>query len=231
MILVQKNMCILRNMEKMDAPALHRPQRPPGARTLERLLAAAEDQLREEEVDLFTIQKVLDRIGLSVGAFYHHFPDKTALLHAVQERVHARLEPRILAALAAEAQVEESLDEAVDHCIDILIDNMLKERELLRAFAILSVFDPVMRRKGGEDDHDRRGAFLEAVLAGHREEIGHPDPEGAVAMAYAMSATVMNTRLFFLGPDSELRFGVTDESIFRQLKLSLGGFLRGNGTD
>ena len=217
-------------MEKTDASApYHLPQRPPGARTLERLLAAAEDQLREEEVDLFTIQKVLDRTGLSVGAFYHHFPDKTALLHAVQDRMHARLEPRIVAALADEAQVRESLEEAVDHCVDILIDNMLEERELLRAFTVLSVFDPVMRRKGEQINHIRRSAFLEAVLEAHREEIGHPDPDEAMGMAYAMLTSVMNTRLLFLGPDSELRFGVTDDGIFRQLKLSLGSFLRGNG--
>ena len=219
MILLKKNTCILRTMEMTDAPASHRPpQRPPGARTLERLLAAAEDQLREEEVDLFTIQKVLDRTSLSVGAFYHHFPDKTALLHAVQERVHARLEGRILTALAAEARVEQSLEEAVDHCLDIMIDNMLKERELLRAFTILWVFDPVMRRKGEQINHVRRSAFLEAVLEAHRDEIGHADPEGAMGMAYAMYSSVMNTRLLFLGPDSEMRFGVTDESIFRQLK-------------
>ena len=217
-------------MEKTDASApYHLPQRPPGARTLERLLAAAEDQLREEEVDLFTIQKVLDRTGLSVGAFYHHFPDKTALLHAVQDRMHARLEPRIVAALADEARVRESLEEAVDHCVDILIDNMLEERELLRAFTVLSVFDPVMRRKGEQINHIRRSAFLEAVLEAHREEIGHPDPDEAMGMAYAMLTSVMNTRLLFLGPDSELRFGVTDDGIFRQLKLSLGSFLRGNG--
>jgi AcrR family transcriptional regulator len=216
-------------MEEIDTPALYKPpQRPPGARTLERLLTAAEDQLREEEVDLFTIQKVLDRIGLSVGAFYHHFPDKTALLHAVQERVHARLEPRILAALAKEAQVKESLEDVIDHCVDILIDNMLQERQLLRAFAILSMFDPVMRRKGEQINHVRRSAFLEAVLADHREEIGHPDPDEAVAVAYAMYSSVMSSRLLFLGPESALLYGVSDISVIRQLTLSLGTFLRGN---
>ncbi|MBN1459264.1 MAG: TetR/AcrR family transcriptional regulator [Armatimonadetes bacterium] len=209
----------------------HPPQRPPGAITLERLLAAAEDQLREEEVDLFTIQKVLDRTGLSVGAFYSRFPDKSALLHAVQQRVHDRLEPKIISALAAEAELDQLLDDVVDHCLDILIDNMLAERKLLRAFWILSTFDPVMRRIAEQGNHIRRSAFLEAVLDRHSEEIGHPDPEEAMGMAYAMCTSVIQTRLLSSGPDSTLAFGVSDESIFKQLKLSLVSFLRGNGAN
>ena len=150
--------------EAETSATYHQPQRPPGARTLERLLAATEDQLREEEVDLFTIQKVLDRTGLSVGAFYSRFPDKTALLHAVQERVHGRLEPQILGALAAEAQVDQPLEDAVHNCLDILIYKMLEEREVLRAFLILSTFDPVMRWKGEQVIHARRSALLTVGL-------------------------------------------------------------------
>jgi AcrR family transcriptional regulator len=217
-------------MEKSETPATyHPPQRPPGARTLERLLSAAEDQLREEEVDLFTIQKVLDRTSLSVGAFYSRFPDKTALLQAVQERVHSRLQPKIVAALAAEAEVEQSLETAVDHCLDVLIDSLLAERKLLRAFWILSTFDPVMRRAAEQDNHQRRSAFMDAVLRLHRGEIAHPDPEEAMAMVYAMCTSVVQTRLLSAGPNSTVTFGVSDESIFRQLKLSLINFLRGNG--
>ena len=219
-------------MEAIENPAsYHPPQRPPGARTLERLLAAAEDQLREEEVDLFTIKKVLDRTGLSVGAFYSRFPDKTALLRAVQERVHARLDPLILDALAAQAEVEESLEEAVHHCVDIMNDNMLRERKLLRAFWILSTFDPVMRKAAELFNHARRSAFLEAILRSHRNEIGPHDPESATAMAYAMCTSVLQTRLLASGPDGLLNFGVTDEDIFKQLKLSLISFLRGNGSE
>ena len=59
--------------------------------------------------------------------------------------------------------------------------------------------------------------------------ITHPDPDEAIGMAYAMYASVMHGRLVFFGPTNVLHFGVSDESIFTQLKESLASLLRGDG--
>lgn len=207
----------------------HPPRRKPAHETLEKILAAAEDQLREQELDAFTIQSVLQRAGLSVGAFYSRFPDKTALLREVQERVHGRIDSRILADLAAKKKKNLSFEEAVDQGFGTLIRHVLSERQLFRAFMMLSVFDPVMRQKGEQMNWERKRA-LGALLAPHRDEIGHPDADLAIDAAYAIYSSTMRGRLVYYGSANDMQFGVTDKVLFDDLKRSLALLLRGSAS-
>jgi AcrR family transcriptional regulator len=199
----------------------------PEREAIERVLAAAEEQLRQEELDLFTIDRVLERAGVSVGTFYRRFSGKNELLHAVQNRLHARMQPAILQALETQEQVGQSLEEAVDHVFGILIEHILRERQLCRAFLMLSTLDPALRQKVREVGVQNRDA-VEAVLARHRAEIAHPDPDEAIHHAYHMYLSTMHGRLVFFDPNSSLSGGVSDEAIFNQLKPAISNFLCGN---
>jgi AcrR family transcriptional regulator len=212
---------------KPTVSAYHPPRRKPAHETLEKILAAGEDQLREQELDAFTIQSVLQRTGLSVGAFYSRFPDKTALLHELQERVHGRVDPQILADLAALTGTTGSLKEAVEKGFETLVHQVLSERGLFRAFMMTSVFDPLMRQRGEQFNLERRRAMA-ALLAPHRSEIGHSDPELAIDTAYAIYSSTMRGRLVYYESAGAAQFGLNDDTLFLKLRQSLALFLRGS---
>ena len=82
------------------------------------------------------------RADLSVGAFYARFPDKKALLHALQDRFHDRLEPLLHAEMLERGAGAKDLAQSVDCLVDALVGHVTGHRELSRAFMMNSVFDP-----------------------------------------------------------------------------------------
>lgn len=201
-------------------------RRKPAHETLEKMLAAAEDQLREQGLESFTVQSVLQRAGLSVGAFYARFPDKSAILRELQARVHARVDALILADLAAKTGTTASLEEAVDLGFGIIIRRVLSEREVFSAFMMLSVFDTNMSESGEQFNWERKRA-LAGLLAPHREEIGHPDIDLAIDSAYAIYSSTMRGRLVYYRSADQAQFGATESKLFDDLKLAIALFLRG----
>lgn len=202
------------------------PQQKRSRESLERLLDAAEDQIRAEGLEGLTVASVVNRAGLSVGAFYSRFPDKDALLHSLQRRFHERREPLVCAKVTAQPESPETLQEVVERTIDCLLTHVTGEHALSRAFMAGSVSDPILRRRGEQVNRARREALVAALLP-HREEIGHPDPVFAVGIAYGMYAAVIRGALMF-GLEHELHYGVTNQVLFTELKKALVFYLRGS---
>jgi AcrR family transcriptional regulator len=100
-----------------------------GRATRQQLIDAATELFADRGYEGTSIEAVLERVSMSRGSLYHHFPGKEALFEAVVESVHARVGEATLAAVAG-------IDTGDAHAV-------LKAGELAW---IRQVGDPVVRR-------------------------------------------------------------------------------------
>jgi AcrR family transcriptional regulator len=151
--------------------------------TLDRLLDAAEALLEEKGFDDVGVAEIAQRAGSSVGSFYARFPDKAALLHALQERFAdegtATADDALDPARWQGAQIPEIVSAVVAFLVGIHRDR----RGLLRALWLAQALRPEFRaRATALSLHVSRR--LGALLLERRAEIAHPDPARAVAFGF-----------------------------------------------
>jgi AcrR family transcriptional regulator len=149
--------------------------------TLDRLLDAAEAVIREEGISELTIVKVVKRAQSSVGAFYRRFPDRNALLLAIQERNHARAREIYDAQLARLEQGKASLEETLGELFTLRAQQVLKDAPLLHAFVVQEAVLPLFQQEGRKFYAYCRSTMTHVLLS-HRDEISHPEPELAAEM-------------------------------------------------
>jgi AcrR family transcriptional regulator len=166
---------------------------------------------------------VVQRSGSSVGSIYARFHNKIGLLRAVQLRYHARVQNGIFAAFSGDKPRDESLQEAVARVVSVLSRHVLSEPELFRAFVLEAVFDPGVRAQGERTNAERRGKVMEVILA-HRDEIKHPDPEGAARWFYTACMALLRERVTF-GERAELSGGFPDEELVAQMTRTVTSYL------
>ncbi|MFH0916518.1 MAG: TetR/AcrR family transcriptional regulator [bacterium] len=155
------------------------PRRRRGQETLERFLDATETVIREEGIAELTVTKVVKKAGSSVGAFYRRFPDRDALLYAVQERNHARAIQAYDAQLAKLKLENASLEEILETLLFFRARLVLRDAALVHAFLVKGALRSAFQEEG------RRffaGCWttLTQVLMSHRDLMGHPEPELAL---------------------------------------------------
>src|SRR3954468_22821628 len=81
----------------------------------DRILAAARTRFAADGVYGATLDQVREDAQVSVGAIYHHFPDKERLAEAVWLDALERYQTGFLAALEASATAREGVEAAVEH--------------------------------------------------------------------------------------------------------------------
>lgn len=119
-------------------------RRATGAR--ERLLAAALRRFGEDGAVAVNLEEVRLEAGVSVGALYHHFADKAALVDALYAEVTARFQNGFLEVLQASPGAEDGIRRAVHYFLRWVQHHRHETAILLGARAESPALDQLNRR-------------------------------------------------------------------------------------
>jgi AcrR family transcriptional regulator len=186
----------------LDAPLPASQQR--SRQTLDRLLAAAEDALREDGPDGATLRSIAQRAGVSIGIVYRRFPDKDTILRAVYIRFFERVAALNATNLSSPNLAQLSLRTVIRRLVEGIAAGYRANRSLLRALILYA-------RTHDDADFKRRAAALNAaaldgivaLLEARASEIDHPNPADAIRFGVRAVASTLQEYLIFETPGTD----------------------------
>jgi AcrR family transcriptional regulator len=164
------------------SPSRHGPIPPQQARSraaLQRLLAAAEHVLVNDGIDEFTIARVADHAGISVGGVYRRFASKEQLIEAIREALMERLEDAVAQAFH---NAEPSVAGVMDAFTAALAETMADCGRIIPA-VLAGPRSVEVPERGLRTVMNLQQRFFEAI-GPHQREIRHPDPAAALNVAF-----------------------------------------------
>ena len=157
---------------------------------------AAEGILETKAFSEATLAEIMDRAGVTVGAFYRRFPDKDALLHLLDERFFAELYARVDAVLAPDQWQGADLAQIVRAFVAEAVDLYRARRGLLRSLFLRARIDPVIAESARQLNTHVLGR-LDSLLGAHAAEIRHPEPARAIALGYMILVGALRETVLF----------------------------------
>src|SRR6476619_3790713 len=121
------------------------PQQSRSQETLDRILDAAEQVLDAKAFGEATLAEIMERAGVTVGAFYRRFPDKDALLHHLDERLFGEVHQMADDVLDPSRWDGTSTSDVVREFTHIAIALHRQRRGLLRSVFLRARVDTVLR--------------------------------------------------------------------------------------
>lgn len=179
-----------------SSPRFHPPQQSRSLETLSRILDAAERVLETKSFSEATLAEIMERAGVTVGAFYRRFPDKDALLHHLDERFFTELHGHADELLDPERWKGASFNRIIPQLAAVAVPLFRMRRGLLRTIFIRARTDEKIQWTAREAN----SVFLVRldVLARERlEEIAHPNPIAAVDLGFRMFVGALRETVVF----------------------------------
>ena len=176
------------------------PRQARSRRTLERLLAAAEEMLRDRSFDEVPVREICDRAGYTVGAFYARFDGKDVLLERLQGRTVERFEAVVEEHLSGPRWTRPETEERLAELFTALLRFHRGERGMLRTLLERSRGDggPGHALERLDESLARR---IDARLPRARGSWAHPDPERGIRTALHLVLGAIRSSALLAGPD------------------------------
>lgn len=207
----------------MTTPRFRPPQQTRSQATLDRILDAAENVLEEKSFGEATLAEIMERAGVTVGAFYRRFPDKDALLHLLDNRFFAELHEIAEASLSETKWRSATVPEIIYGFADTAVQLYRARRGLLRSLFLRARTDPVIMQSA-RDVNANYIDRLRGLLLVRRDQLGHPFPERAVELGFMIFVGALRETVLFgeVWPSPQT---VVDEMLSKELARSYLAYL------
>lgn len=193
-------------------------------RTLELLLDAAEAEIREKGYADASVAEIARRAGCSVGTVYRRFRDKTALLHALDERWGEAFRATMEDAVAPERWQGAAILELLTGYIEFTLTEGRDRAALHRAALSMASRDAGFAERQLKLAAELQSR-LRALLLARVDEIGHTDPPVAIDFALEQLRSMLMVRLAALPLEGSL-FAGSDEQFIDQALTSVSAYLK-----
>lgn len=204
-------------------PRFHPPQQSRSQETLGRILDAAERVLEEKSFNEATLAEIMERAGVTVGAFYRRFPDKDALLHHLDERFFTEMHGLVGELLDPDRWDGAPFSRIIPQITTVAVPLYRMRRGLLRTLFIRARTD-VKIQTTARELNSRMLELMRELGERRRSEIGHPNPALAVDLGFRMLLGALRETVVFgeVWPNGH---GLTDEQLAHELARSYLGYL------
>lgn len=162
--------------------------------TVERVVLAAEQLMRDRGTDEFTLAEVCTLGRVSMGAIYYRFASKDDLLRLVHARLMEELGREMSAAVGRSVDRANDLPQLVRALIEALAEMLRHFAPLLRPLMLRSVSDPVIRA-AGKETYTRMGKEFSGAILSRRAEIEFSRPDEAAEASYAIAYAALGRSL------------------------------------
>jgi AcrR family transcriptional regulator len=204
-------------------PLIRPPLQRRSQESLERVLQAGFDLLKEEGFEGFTLQAVSKRAGVSIGSIYARVPSREALIMAIYERVMAWTEDEDNQISPAATRDALSSRQRIERIVAEMANSMLAHGSDLRVFMRQAAVNPDIWRRGAEKSQATAELFRRAILE-RPDDLAHPDPDLAIDVAFRMMYCTIARRITH-GPLFESAHVVSDDALVAEISRAVADYL------